>query len=52
MEMSCRQKKGQSVEKVTSGSDLGVTHIQAQVKPSETLFPQVNELRSRENWFV
>lgn len=39
MEMPCKQKKGQTVEKVASGSGLGVIHIQAQVKPSETLCP-------------
>lgn len=33
MEMTYRQKKGQTVEKVTSGLDLRVIHVQ--VKPSE-----------------
>lgn len=37
VEMSCRQKKGQTLEKVTLGLDLGVIHIQVQVKPSEQL---------------
>lgn len=37
MEMSYRQKKGQTLEKVTLELDLGVIHIQVQVKPSEKL---------------
>lgn len=37
VEMSYRQKKGQTLEKVTLELDLGVIHIQVQVKPSEKL---------------